>query len=282
MKSTKSSLLLLIPATALMVLFLVVPMLMVLDESFRTYSPGRIGAVAGAPLTTENYSELLLPVYARYFLHTYVLAFCASLIAVTIAFPIAYYIARSASPWVRKTWISALIGLMFLNALVRIYAIQLTFGSIGVVAPLMSFIGVDTNGTLYINWVVIAGLLQYAIPISILILIGAIQSLNPRLIEAALSLGASAFEAHLTITTLLCIRGLISSFLVSMTLGVSAFAIPWILGRGRVLFISNLIYSRFSENANFPSGAAISIVMMVLSMLLIFVLSKLATKFDRT
>lgn len=72
-----------------------------------------------------------------------------------------------------------------------------------------------------------------------------------------------------------------SAFLVSLTLGVSAFIIPSILGRGCVLFVSNLVYSRFSEIANYPSGAAISIVMMVLSMLLIFSISKVASLLDR-
>jgi ABC-type spermidine/putrescine transport system permease subunit I len=80
----------------------------------------------------------------------------------------------------------------------------------------------------------------------------------------------------------LCIRGLVSAFMVSMTLGISAFVIPWILGRGRVLFISNLVYSRFSEVANYPSGAAISIVMMVASLVLIGLMSRLASVLDRT
>ncbi|MER8734338.1 ABC transporter permease subunit [Mesorhizobium sp. M1227] len=101
----------------------------------------------------------------------------------------------------------------------------------------------------------IVGLLHYAIPISILITIGAILNLNPRLSEAAQSLGASAIESHLSVTIPLCIKGIVSAFLVSMTFGVSAFAIPWILGQGRVQFISNIIYSRFSEVSNYPSGA---------------------------
>ncbi|MCA1363347.1 ABC transporter permease subunit [Bradyrhizobium sp. IC3069] len=99
--------------------------------------------------------------------------------------------------------------------------------------------------------------------------------------EAARSLGASALISHLKGTIPLCIRGVVSAFLISMTLGVSAFVIPWVLGRGRVLFISNLINSRFSEIANYPSGAAISIVMMALSLLLIFVMSRLATSLER-
>jgi ABC-type spermidine/putrescine transport system permease subunit I len=281
MRAARSQILLL-PAVAVFVLFLVLPMLTVLDESLRTFEPGRIGSVEGAPLTSLNYTELFLPVYLRYFIQTYLLAFCASGLAIIFAFPIAYYIARNASAWVRKASISAIIGLMFLSALVRVYSIQLTFGSAGILGPVMSVLEVNTNGRMYIYFVIVAGLLHYAVPMSILILIGAIQNLNPRLTEAAQSLGASALKSHLTVTIPLCIRGLVSAFLVSMTLGISAFVIPWILGRGRVLFISNLVYSRFSEVANYPSGAAISIVMMVLSILLIFVMSRLATLLDRT
>jgi ABC-type spermidine/putrescine transport system permease subunit I len=282
MTAARSKILLLLPAAAVFLCFLLLPMMTVLDESVRTFESGRIGSVEGAPYTTANYTELFLPAYVRYFSQTYVLACIASALAIVFAFPIAYYIARNSPAWVRKASIAAIIGLMFLSALVRVYSIQLTLGSAGILAPLMSALGVNMNGRMYIYAVIIAGLLHYAIPMSILILIGAVQNLNPRLIEAAQSLGASAFKAHLTVTIPLCIRGLVSAFLVSMTLGISAFVIPWILGRGRVLFISNLIYSRFSEVANYPSGAAISIVMMVLSILLIFIMSRLTTRLDRS
>lgn len=282
MRAAKLKFLLLLPAVAAFVLFLLAPILMVFSESIRTFEPGRIGSVEGAPLTFANYAELFRLVYVQYFAQTYLLAFCASLIAIVFAFPIAYCIARTDSPWARKASVSAIVGLMFLSALVRVYALELTFGSVGVLAPIMSLLGINTNGRPYINFVIVAGLLHYAIPMSILILIGAIQNLNPRLTEAAQSLGASALTAHRTVTIPLCIRGIVSAFLVSMTLGVSAFVIPWILGRGRVQFISNLIYSRFSEIANYPSGAAISIVMMALSLLLILIMSRLATSLERT
>ena len=51
-----------------------------------------------------------------------------------------------------------------------------------------------------------------------------------------------------------------------------------ILGKGRVLFISNLIYNRFSEIANYPSGAAISIVLFVLAMLIVYGLTHQVNK----
>jgi ABC-type spermidine/putrescine transport system permease subunit I len=282
MRAARPQILLLLPAVAVFALFLLLPMLTVLHESFGKVEPGRIGSVTGAPLTADSYAELYLPVYVRYFTQTYSLAFCASGLAIVFAFPIAYAIVRNAPSWVRKASISAIIGLMFLSALVRVYSIQLTFGSAGILAPVMSAVGVNTNGRTYIYVVIVAGLLHYAIPMSILILIGAIQNLNPRLTEAAQSLGASVLRSHLTVTIPLCIRGLVSAFMVSMTLGISAFVIPWILGRGRVLFVSNLVYSRFSEVANYPSGAAISIVIMVFSVLLIFALSRMATLLERT
>lgn len=282
MKTKSSQVWLLLPSVLVVILFFALPLLTVAQESFRQFEPGRVGAVEGAPLTLQNYMELLHGAYLLFFSETYLLSLCASGLAVLFAFPMAYCIARSESAWVRKTSIAALVGLMFLSALVRVYAIQLTFGSIGAVAPVISALGVNMNGRMYIRFVIIAGLLHYAIPMSILILIGVVQNLNPRLTEAAQSLGASAAVSHLTVTLPLCIRGLISAFLVSMTLGVSAFVVPVILGRGRVSFVSNLIYSRFSDVANFPSGAAISIVMMLLSMFLIFFVSRLASSLDRS
>ncbi|RWD26694.1 MAG: ABC transporter permease subunit [Mesorhizobium sp.] len=277
-----SQVLLLLPVVAVFVIFLGLSMLTVLDESIRTFVPGRIGAVEGAALTIDNYTALLRPAYARFFFQTYFLAFCASLLGILFAFPVAYYVARNASPRMRKIVVTGLVGLLFLSSLVRVYSIQLSFGSVGIVAPILSFFQINTNGNAYLNVVVVAGLLQYTIPLSVLMLIGSVQSLNPRLTEAALSLGASKAIAHLTVTIPLCIRGLLAALLVSMTLGASAFVLPLILGRGRVLFISNLVYSRFSEMANYPSGAAIAIVMLVCSMLLILVMSRLASFFDRT
>ncbi|BCG76165.1 ABC transporter permease [Mesorhizobium sp. 113-1-2] len=274
--------LLLLPVIAFLVTFLGLPVLIILHESIRTFEPGRIGTVDGAALTIDNYVALLHPAYARYFFDTYFLAFCAALLGILFAFPIAYHVARNASPKTRKIAVTGLVGLLFWSSLVRVYSIQLSFGSVGIVAPILTYFHINTNGKAYLDVIVIAGLLQYTIPISALMLIGSVQSLNPRLTEAALSLGASKAMAHLTVTIPLCTRGLLAALLVSLALGASAFVVPLVLGRGRVIFISNLVYSRFSEMANFPSGAAIAIVMLVCSMLLVFVISRLGSLLDRT
>ena len=109
-------------------------------------------------------------------------------------------------------------------------------------------------------------------------LLGTIQNVDPRLVDAAQALGAPAWKAHLTITLPLCMRGLLAAFLFAFTFSISAFVIPMILGKGRVLFISNLIYNRFSEIADYPSGAAISIVLFAVALTIVYVMSRQVLK----
>jgi ABC-type spermidine/putrescine transport system permease subunit I len=65
-------------------------------------------------------------------------------------------------------------------------------------------------------------------------------------------------------------RGILSAFLLGYALTISSFVIPLVLGKGVVLFATNLIFNRFSEMANYPGGAAIAVVMLVLSFLIIY------------
>ncbi len=277
MRPTRSALLLLAPAICTFMLLLVFPMATVLIESFREFIPGRIGSSANAPFTLQNYTELAGSAYVGFFLQTFWLGLIASTIALLIAFPLAYHIARQRSRVIRRIAIAGLIALMFLSALVRVYSLELTFGSAGFVRPLLTSLGLNPNSRTYVEVLVLIGLLHYAVPMSTLVLIGTVQNVNPRLAEAAQALGAPRWKAHLSVTVPLSMSGILSAFLVSYTISISAFVIPWILGKGRVLFVSNLIYSRFSEVANYPSGAAVSIVMLVLSLLVVYVISKAAT-----
>ncbi|MCE2494947.1 MAG: ABC transporter permease subunit, partial [Alphaproteobacteria bacterium] len=178
----------------------------------------------------------------------------------------------------RKIAIGFLVGIMFISTLIRVYALQLTFGPTGIAKILSGLLGVSMNGRFYTELIVIFGLLHYLVPIAAITLLGTIQNINPRLSEAAQALGASRWMAHLSITVPLCIPGLLSAFLISFTLCLSAFVVPMILGKGKILFVSNLIYARFSEISNYPSGSAISIIMLVLSLAIIYGVTYVVSK----
>ena len=281
MKISKGALFLLIPALTLFLMLLILPLANIAEESFRLFVPGHIGASKDAPYTIFNYAELLDPAYLYYFIETLRLSLISSLIGLIIGFPMAYHVARQRSALLSKLAIGFLIGMMFLSTMVRVYALQLTFGPTGFAKFICSILNTRPTSRFYTELVVIFGLLHYVIPIAAITLLGTIKNLNPRLAEAAQTLGSPRWKVHLSITVPLCIPGILSAFLISYTICMSAFVVPMILGKGKVLFVSNLIYSRFSEIANYPSGSSIAIVMLVLSLGIIYGITYIASRLYR-
>lgn len=267
-----------LPAAAIFTLLFTLPMAGLFVESLRTYVPGSIGSAANAPFTLANYAELVKPSFARFFFQTVRISLFASLAGVFFSLPLAYWMARKLSADWRVIAVGFFVTLMFLSVLVRTYALELTFGATGPLGPVLQSLGISTNSRGYIEVLVGVGLLHYIIPMSVLTLLGTYQNIDPRLTDAAQVLGAPAWKAHLSVTLPLCIRGILAAFLFGFTFSISAFVIPMILGKGRVLFISNLIYTRFSEIANYPSGAAISVVLFVLAMLIVYAMTHMVNK----
>jgi len=271
--STRGTLLLLAPALLVLIGIFAAPIVDLAMESFRLFVPGRIGSAADSPFTLDNYLELASPSFAGVLIETFRISIGASLVGLLIAFPIAYGIVRRFSKRWRVACIGLMIMLVLLSMLVRTYALELTFGSVGIFRPLLNLLGIAPTSRWYIETLVGAGLLHAVIPISVLTLMGTVQNLDPRLVDAAQSLGAPAWRAHLSITLPLSLPALVSSFLVSLTFSISAFVIPMVLGKGRVLFMSNVIYTRFSDVANYPSGAAVSITMLILSLIVVYLVT---------
>jgi ABC-type spermidine/putrescine transport system permease subunit I len=274
MKPSRSTLPLLLPAITVFMGLFFLPMAGLFVESLRFYQPGSIGAADNAPLTLANYAELLTPSFAEFFFETLRISLLASLAGLIFAFPLAYWITRRLSPRWRAIAVGFFVTLMFLSVLVRTYALELTLGAAGPLRPILLALGISPNSRGYIELLVAGGLLHYIVPMATLTLLGTIQNVDPRLFDAAQTLGAPGWKAHLTITLPLCTRGLLAAFLFAFTFSISAFVIPMILGKGRVLFISNLIYNRFSEIADYPSGAAISIVLFVVALTIVYLMSR--------
>ncbi|MFI4986268.1 MAG: ABC transporter permease [Alphaproteobacteria bacterium] len=272
----RGSWLILAPALAVLIGLLAVPLVNVAEESFRLFVPGRVGAAEDAPLTLVNYAELLQPAYLRYFADTFRISLIAALLALAIGYPLAYYLGRQARPRARRIWITALVALVFLSILVRVYAVALAFGPSGFGNEVAALLGLAPSSRDYAEALIVAGLMHCLVPMAALSLIATVQNINPRLFDAALALGAARIKAHLTVTLPLSVRGLLGAFMLCYTFSISAFVIPMVLGKGRVLFVSNLIYSRFGEVGDYPGGAAISLVMLVLSILLVYVVTRAA------
>jgi putative spermidine/putrescine transport system permease protein len=267
---------LVLPAVAVVTILLIAPLLLVGDESLRLFVPGRVGSVRDAQLTLQNYGEILRPAYARYFADTFRISLIATLLAVLLAYPIGYRVAHEVRPRVRRTWIGFLVVMLFLSILIRVYAVSLAVGPSGFGRELAELLGLSLNSRGYAELSIVFGLLHCLIPMAAIVLLAPLQALNPRLVEAAQALGAPAWKAHATITLPLSARGVLAAFMLCFTFSISAFVIPMVLGKGRVLFVSNLIYSRFGEIGNYPGGAALSIALLALSLIVVYTLGRAA------
>lgn len=268
MKLTRGAALLLAAVLLVFLGLYVAPLATMARESFKVYQSGRIGGLAGT-FTFANYAELLSPAYAGYFLDTFRIGFIATALGLVLSYPIAYFVARGRGP-LRTVWIVLLVSMLFVGTLVRAYSLALTFGPVGILLPVARFLGVSPNSLAITELVVIAGLLHYVVPLMALTLIGTILNVNPALEQVAQSLGAPQWKAFFTVTVMLSGRGILSAFLLGYALTISSFVIPMVLGKGIVLFATNLIFNRFSELANYPGGASIAVVMLLLSFAIIY------------
>src|SRR5215470_1900438 len=141
----RGSLPLLLPAGAVFLGLFFLPMAGLFLESFRLYVPGSIGSSADASLTFANYLELLTPAFAGFFFETLRISLLASLVGLLFAFPLAYWMTRGVSPRWRAIVIGLFVTLMFLSVLVRTYALELTFGAVGPLRPILVEIGISPN-----------------------------------------------------------------------------------------------------------------------------------------
>lgn len=263
--------LLLAPGLILIGGLLVLPIGMMAVQSFRPFVPGRAGA--GEGWTLANYAELMQAAYAFYYWDTFRIGLIVSLLGVLLGAPIAWVAARTRSAGMRLFVFGLLIGLLFFSLIARLYAIQMAWGPLGPLAVFGDLIGIPARSARYAEVQVIIGLLHFVMPMCALMLIGTFQNINPRLGDAATSLGATRIRVMLDVTLPLALPGLATAYMVALAMCISNFVVPLILGRGVVLFTTNLMYTRFSDVANYPSGAAIGILMLAIASGVIFTMT---------
>ena len=269
---------LLAPGALIVLLLLVAPLVLMVVESFHPFVTGRVGS--GSGWTLRNYTELMEPAYAFYFWETFRVGFIISALAVLLGAPLAWLAARTRRKGLRVSIFGLLIGLLFMSLVARLYAIQMTWGSTGPLAFFGTLIGVPARSAGYAAIQVAMGLLHFVLPMVALMLIGTFQNINPRLEEAAASLGAPRSRGSRSASR--CrwrFRDCLSAYMIALAMCISSFVVPLILGRGVVLFTTNLMYVRFSGRCEYPSGAAIGVIMFLLAALIIYAMTRLTRAF---
>lgn len=252
------------------------PVVLLVLESLKPFVPGSIRP--GEGVTLGNYTELLAPAYLFYFQETFRFGIIVAGLSVLFGAPLAFAAVLSRSALLRKLLLALLVGLLVMSLIARLYAIEMAWGSLGPLAPLGALTGIAPRSPRYAEVQVAIGLLHFTMPVVALMLVGTFRALPPRLEEAAASLGARRSDVVVSVVLPLAAPGLVSAFLVALAMCISNFVVPLILGRGIVTLATSLMYTRFADIGNYPSGAAIGVVMLVLAFAVVYGLSALARR----
>jgi spermidine/putrescine transport system permease protein len=263
--------LLLLPGALWLVLLFIVPFAVVIAVSLGTTD------ILGKPVFgwfPGNYRDVFDPLFIPVMLRSAGFAIATTLLCLLIGYPVAYMIARYGGRY-RNLLVVLIIVPWFADYLVRIYAWFVILGDQGIVNGLLHFVGMPGNPpVIFLNTPlsVIGGLVYDYLPYMILPIYAALERMDPSVIEAGKDLYGSPFRTFWHVTWPYTITGVIAGSVLVGLPAVGDFATAQILGGPNTYMIGNLISDSFN-NANWPFGAALTVVLMaLLSLVMIFYL----------
>jgi putative spermidine/putrescine transport system permease protein len=192
-----------------------------------------------------------------------------TVVTLTLAFPYAYVMVRTSSPMIRKLLLIALFLPFFIGQVVRAYGWLIILGNQGMVNEALGLVGITPIRLLYNYWAVLFGLVQYMLPFAVLMLAPALTAIPEELEAAAGSLGADWARTFRHIVLPLARPGLVGAGLVVMTLSLTDFAMPAILGGGSQDFIANAIYDQFFRTSDQGLGSTLALLLVAAGSMLV-------------
>jgi len=279
MTARMQSWLLMLPGIGWLTVFMIVPCLIVFFYSF--FERGIYGGIDYI-FGVDNFARAAEPVYLTIFLGSARIAVTATVIAVLLAYPAAYAI--SLAPRQRQTRYLLLIMLPFWsNYLIRTYAWIVLLNREGLINRGLAGLGIIDAPLpiLYNEFAVVTGLVYNYLPFVILAIYASIQRLNPELREASEDLGAPAWRTFLRVTLPLTLPGVAAGAVFVFVLSIGNFITPDLLGGGRLQMVGNLIYDQFLSARDWPFGAALSLILILIMMALLFAQAAVVNRAQR-
>lgn len=216
----------------------------------------------------ENYSRIFSPMYLDIFLNSGKVAVITTVLTFAIGYPFAY--AMSLRPARQRSLLMMLVIIPFwTSALLRTYGWMILLRNKGLINNLLIWLGIISEPIKMLNTqgAVITGMVYSLLPFMILPIYTSIEKLDTSVREAARDLGANKLRAFLTVTLPLTLPGIMSGCMLVFVPSVGMFFISDLLGGGTTMLLGNLINNQLTTSRDWPFGAALSMIMVVLTFL---------------
>jgi ABC-type spermidine/putrescine transport system permease subunit I len=224
----------------------------------------------GRGFTLEHYAGLLeAPVYLRVLGNTMRVALVATLANVIIGYPLALWM-RGLGSRARMIALALVVLPFWVSILVRTYAWIVVLGNGGLVNRALQWSGLTDAPVsfLYNELGVTIGMANVLLPFLVLPLFAAMIRIDDRLLQAAASLGASPATIFWKVFFPLTLPALAAGTLLVFILCLGFYITPAILGGGRVPMISNLLDTLINQIPRWETAAAISTVLLIVTLVI--------------
>ena len=256
------------PAMVLVLIVIVLPVGWLFYLSF-------IGSEGGFSL--ENYARMLeSKSYTRIFITTFKVSFLTTAICIAIGYPLAYFLSQLPSRAANICMLAVLLP-FWTSVLVRTYAWLVLLQRKGLIntwgieaglwsepLPLVH----NLTGTLI-------GMVHIMLPFLVLPLYSSMKAIDPDFLKAASNLGARPVQSFQQVFFPLSLPGLFAGSLIVFVLCLGFFVTPAVLGGGKVIMVSNQITNNIELFFNWGAASALGVVLLVVTLLILFVASKL-------
>ncbi|WP_132014210.1 ABC transporter permease [Hydrogenispora ethanolica] len=257
-----------------MICFVAAPLAIIVLVSF--FTRGLYGGIDYL-FTLENYVRMFNPLYFKILGSSLSVSFFTTLFCLLLGYPFAYFVARAPQK-IRSILLMLIIIPFWSNSLVRTYAWIVLLRTEGIINTVLIQLGLITEPLklLYNETGVLIGMVYTLFPFMVLPLYTSIEKLNPSLLEAASDLGAVAWKRFVRITLPLTMPGIVAGSILVFIPTLGYFFIPDLMGGSKTMLISNLIKNQFLTARDWPFGSALSILLILLTLVLIGFYMRLA------
>ena len=254
-----------IPALVVVGALIVVPYFNIVVMSFRVPSTSKLYLDG---FTLGNYAKALTDPDGFYFellFDTLRLALTITIACLVIAYPVAFHLARSTSRW-RGVLYGLVLSPLLVSVVIRTYGWIILLGNNGLINQLRKLADLAPLQLMYNEFGVVLALVHVFLPFMILPIMGAVQGIDPRLEEAARSLGAGRAKVFLRVLLPLSMPGIQSGCVLVFILSCGAYVTPALLGAGRVHTITTEVITLLDQFL-WPFGAALALLLSLVGLI---------------
>ena len=231
----------------------------------------------------HNYAKLFQnPVYAQVLFRSMRIAAGVTLFSLLLGYPVAYYMSFHAG--IRKDLLYQLVIVpLWVSYLVRGYAWKTILGSEGVLNAFLQYLHITHEPVsffLYSPFAVVLMLTHIYTPFVFLPLYASLEHIPRNLIEASHDLGATPRATFLRVILPLSLPGLLAGASFAFVLTLGDFLAPQLVGGPSSIMIANIVQSLFGTAYDWPLGAAISVLILVLTVSLLFLAERLERRWS--